>query len=528
MTTVAQLPKFNLPETISPDYSSAVTPDGKNPPSESGEGNPSALGTLDADGKLNLDQLSETERTLISSVEITGGPVMMGVGFRGGVLNWLVGGVDVLSGARIITKLARGETLEKTDKMVIGGYFEASAKDNDHPLTQMIAHLLNSKGVNFEAGAQLEIKLTGTGTDKMRIESITIQTVAVIPQVRNTPGSYRNFSAPGSTMKWTFKEDGAVEFKSNNQFRQGTFGVLNQSSDEEDEAIEVSTGPIRGLMYGMVSNEVKDPGDLSYDLAAVTQLVDRGSIGDALGREGQNPYKVLDVFNAAQFMGALGQALFEDGQQDGQKPDETTFDGWIRVVQAVDAFNASLPADVPMFGLYWQGNFKIKAINDGIPMIKFFQTGSSEPFYEVSVQELKDFYKKMKSELEDMVNEVMDHPAFNVKYAPHRTDETRIEEAFEGQDMEQLPHTPPGPPVPSSEELNPPGATDRHGETQLGAPVIPPETKAPRTVPSDDVLRPRSTDGTRQRDEYEDGQLGGGQNPLDLPPTPVEINQETY
>lgn len=346
------------------------------------------------------ESVFERDSVELATLKVIADGFNVGAGWRGGPVNWFVVYGDLLGAGNALLKFVKGETLDETDKITLGGYFEGSLRAiPDNPLVKLISKLVGSDNLNFEAGASPRIVLRGDGKGGLELDKISILTIGVLPQTGPlSPGSYRDFGGPGTTHTWTFGKDGRVDYSSAVFARTGSFGKINGNREANAGDLPVPTSVARGLNYGLLFEEVNEAEDVS--------LLAR-QFANHLPGDGQVAKKALDTANYVKFFGSVFNSIAGDENLDPDgDPEVSGFRGWTRFVLPLDAANKALPESVPAFGLAVEVGGQLIAVEDGNPEIELYTSASSEPVATVSTERLKNAWQSLSAKVEDAANNI--------------------------------------------------------------------------------------------------------------------------
>jgi hypothetical protein len=329
--------------------------------------------------------LLDSKAPLIASVDVTGGPLIVGAGARNTAagLNWMVLGVDALGAGGAALKALQGQKLTPDDKIIVNGYFEANA-GNSGPMGKLLQALFGTGNLGMEAGCNLQVTLSGGTNGGLRVSKVTAFPLGIMAQKGAlAPATYRRFSSPASLHTWEFPERGGVRYSAQVANKEGSFTQLKSGASGKG-AIDLgkfgNALGIDGLAYGWV----EFPGGGAIAPGLIKNHIP-GRVPGSPASGSTVGHKLSDAAIAGVVVRDMVGALSGKEQLDSNgQPLETKLRGWARMI--VKPWAPASPV-----GMLIEANSSITARQDGKDEIRFLLSNSNKPFFTTSASKLQSF-----------------------------------------------------------------------------------------------------------------------------------------
>ncbi|WP_227270734.1 hypothetical protein [Roseobacter weihaiensis] len=358
-----------------------------------------ASGDRQADKSIYAE-IEQGQENLIASAEISG-DLFLGVGARGGSLNWAGVAIDVGEAGEAVIKLFQDEPLTPKDNITLYGLVEGGFVGVGG-FASLVEKLLGSEGMSFSGHANVQVDLAGRADGQgLRLNKITVIALPIVPErtgARFIGNDFRDWSTVLGTHSWIFNEDGTVEYSADIGFGAGSFGVLGGSQPGDPFALPGS----RGLTYVLTSKKVEELSDVNYALSQLGNHVPVEVPGSPRGSS-QVISRGADILMGADVARAIGNAFFGEPKTNPDGRFKTTnVRGWLRMIQAVTPDQFATPPNVPMAGVFIEANARLKIIEDGIPELRIKTSNSDEPLLVINKEDVEAAFDKIRTALEDI------------------------------------------------------------------------------------------------------------------------------
>lgn len=333
---------------------------------------------------LNLGGLEPSVE--VASVDVHARNIILGVGMRGGGVNWLTLGADVAGSAIVLGKLFQGQPILPTDQLVLNGIFEFKA--GKLPGMGLFHKLLSTGGLGLEQHFNLSVTLAGGKDGQLRVKSVTLVSLPIVAEKSEfqSANTYRRWNSPPAlVLKWDFPEGKPSTYTVTPYVGEGGFTLLNKSKPAPEGSSEVSIPGVRGLGYVF-----RTQGAVGTALS-----VGKGHLIGAPGAPG-NLDKILhrthDVVGLAEQLGGAYAALTGPAKTNwlGQ-PEKTQTEAWVRAIINPTPTGVATPPTTPMPGLMLEVGGGITSIQDGTHTLNLSLPGSSQPVLTVGMDQAKAF-----------------------------------------------------------------------------------------------------------------------------------------